>query len=403
MIEWHTSVEPQASRICHGAAEITATLHPTFSAISAADWERCLPAEAEGRGYYEASATRLSESGEPVAISASCRGQVVVVAPLFHLAYALDTSLQGAARKVTRSLDRVWPGLLTLRLVGLGSSLAERCHIGFAPVMQPAERSRALGRLIEAVENYAADHDIGLTVLKDVAPGDADLLRPALEKLGYTAVRSLPVALVELPDTEAAYLAGLTRATRRDVRRKMKASAGISVETVSDIGPLADEIEALFESTREHSGVDYAELEALPPGYFAAVSRSLGARAVFKLYRVNTQLIGFNLLFVQPDRVIDKFLGMRYPEGPLNDLYVRSWMENVRYCLQHGIRLLQTGQTAYRLKLRLGSTLEPRLIFFRHRSRLVNVALKILAPWLAFDRNDPVLRDYRRKGGAQPE
>jgi hypothetical protein len=383
------------------AADITVELHMTFSGISAADWERCLPGEAESRAYYTACESCLPEPVAPVAISASCRGQVIGVAPLFHLEYALDTSLQGAARTLTRALARVRPGILTLRLIGLGSPLAERCHLGFAGYLGSAGCAQALRCMMGALEEYAARRGIGLTVLKDVAPGEARTLGVLLKGLGYTPVQSLPAAVLELPATEGAYLAGLTRATRKGVRRKLRGASALSVETVSDIDAVAGEIDALYNSTREHSAVDYEELEALPSGYFSAVSRSLGERAVFKLYRADGQLIGFNLLLVQPDRVIDKFLGMKYPEGPLNDLYVRSWMENVSHCLQHGKRRLQTGQTAYGPKLRLGSTLEPRVIFFRHRSRVINLVLKVLAPWLAFDRNDPVLRAYRRNGSAE--
>jgi hypothetical protein len=391
-----TDRQPPARVPAHDAAtEITARLHTTFSGIAQADWERCLPGEAEGYAYYAACESCLAVGEEPVAISASCEGVVIGVAPLFHLDYALDTSLHGAARTLTRAVGRILPGILTQRLLGLGSPLAERCHIGFDPGLGLTGRGRVLRRMIGALEAHAARRGIGLTVVKDVAPADAAALRGLLVRLGYTAVRSLPVAVLDLPDTEGAYLARLTRATRREVRRKLRGASALSVETVSNTAAVAGEIEALYDSTREHSGLDYDALEALPPGYFAAVSRSLGERALFKLYRVQGRLIGFNLLLVQPDRVIDKYLGMRYPEGPLNDLYVRSWMENVRYCLQHGKRRLQTGQTAYDLKLRLGSTLEPRMIFFRHRSRLVNRGLKALAPWLAFDRNDPVLRARR--------
>jgi hypothetical protein len=382
------------------AAEIATRLHTTFCEIPEAAWERCLSGEAEGFAYYTACVSR-PRAGEPVAISASREGVVIAVAPLFHLDYALDTSLQGAARKITSALDRTRPGMLTQRVVGLGSPLAERCHLGFDPDLDVAGRARAMRRMIGAVEEHAAQRGIGLTVVKDLAPADARVLRGLLERLGYGALRSLPVAVLDLPDTEDAYLARLTRATRREVRRKLRRASTLDVETVSSIESVAGEIDTLYESTREHSAVDYDALEALPPGYFAAVSRSLGERAVYKLYRAQGRLIGFNLLLVQRDRVIDKFLGMRYPEGPLNHLYVRSWMENVRYCLQHGKRRLQTGQTAYELKLRLGSTLEPRLVFFRHRSRVVNAALKALAPWLAFDRNDPVLR--ARRANADPE
>ena len=51
-----------------------------------------------------------------------------------------------------------------------------------------------------------------------------------------------------------------------------------------------------------------------------------------------------------------------------NNLYVVSWVENVRFCLETGRRWLQSGQTAYGSKVRFGSRLTASSIFARHRN-----------------------------------
>src|SRR5262249_6778484 len=99
----------------------------------------------------------------------------------------------------------------------------------------------------------------------------------------------------------------------------------------------------------------------------------------------------------EKDRVVDKFIGMRYPLSRDYNIYVVRWMENIRYCLRHGIGLLQPGQTGYGLKLRLGSRLVPSAIYFRHRLRLAHAILKFLALFLAFDRLDPELNALRKR------
>jgi len=71
-------------------------------------------------------------------------------------------------------------------------------------------------------------------------------------------------------------------------------------------------------------------------------------------------------------------------------------VENVRLCLARGVRTLQTGQTAYREKIRFGSQLVPSAIWFKHRSPVMHRILRALAPMASFDRNDPELgRDLR--------
>ena len=95
--------------------------------------------------------------------------------------------------------------------------------------------------------------------------------------------------------------------------------------------------------------------------------------------------------------MIDKFLGMRKGVAQDHNLYAVSWMENVKFCLENGIGTLQSGQTAYTLKLRLGSRLEASGIWFRHKGAIMNTLLTAGARWVAFDTLDPDLKAWRKR------
>ena len=372
-----------------------ATLHPTFETIAAADWDRCLPGEAESYAYYRACHGR--EGGTvPVAVTVAQAGRIIAVAPVMGLSYRLDTSLQGPLRRFTDWLNRCRDGLLRIDVIGLGSELAERCHIGFDPDLSEADKAGAFAAMMHGLRHHAYQSGTGLVMVKDLAAPDEPLLGPVLQHQGYQPVNSLPVAVLDVAGSEADYLACLSSATRKDIRRKLKTSTQVTVEQRHDISTIAGEIEALYEHTRLNSRFDYDELETLPAGYFGTLSKTLGERAVFMLYRIDGTLIGFNLLLVEPHRVIDKFFGMRYPVGPQHNLYAVSWMTNVRFCIDRHISLLQTGQTAYAAKLRYGSRLVGSSLYFHHRNRLLNGVLRLAAPWLAFDRQDPDLRHLPR-------
>jgi hypothetical protein len=377
---------------------LKASLHQRFDAIPGADWDRCLPHEAECHAYYAACQT--GETDAPVAVSVSDGERIIAVAPLFTLSYRLDTSLQGPLRRLTEVIAARFPGFLRLDLIGLGSALAERCHLGFDPAISAEARQAALGTLLSAIETYAQQSRIGLVVIKDIAGAEAVTAAPILAARGFARVSSLPVAVLDVPENEEEWFARLSSGTRKDIRRKLKGAGHVGIEAVTDISALADEIAALYEETRAQSRFDYDEFEELPPGYFAAISKALGERAVFMLYRIDGQLAAFNLLLVEEDRVIDKFLGMRYPLGRDNDLYAVSWVANLRFAIARGKSLLQTGQTAYAAKLRFGSRLVPSDLWFRHRNPLINGLLRLVAPLLAFDRNDPDLKALAAKGKA---
>jgi hypothetical protein len=370
---------------------LTATLHSSVADIAQEVWDRCLPGEAEGWAYYSACEACSPPRLHPSLVAVRAGAEVVALAPMLYLEYRLDTALQDPRRRFGRILRRIAKDLLVVRVIGLGSLYAERCHLGFDPALGATGRVLAVEQMLAALERYARASNIGTTAVKDLAPNDAQHFSVLAKAHGYAELRSLPVAVLEVPDNESIYLGRLSAATRKDVRRKLRNSA-VAIETLTDISSVAAEVERLYEHTREHSALDYGSLEMLPAGYFRVLSELGSEQIVFKLYWLDGKLLAFNLLLVERDRVIDKFIGMRYPEARAHNVYVLSWMENVRFCIARGIGRLQTGQTAYAAKLRLGSSLVPSRILFKHRSAFVQWLLRLASPWLAFDRNDPDLR-----------
>ncbi|POR51223.1 GNAT family N-acetyltransferase [Bosea psychrotolerans] len=360
-----------------------------------AAWDTCLPGEVESHDYYRACDDAAATSGiglRCAAVVVEDASGIAAVAPFFRLDYRLDTPLQGRLRQIADALFSRFPGLVTLKVICVGSPYAERCHLGFAPRLGAAARQEATRAMLAALEQQAAREGAHLLAFKDLAPAEDALLAPLLDGEGFALLGSLPVAVLDLPyPDEDGYLASLSAATRKDIRRKLAKAKAVRIEHRSDMTGLEDAIGNLYESTRGQSVLDYGELEVLPPGYFAAVSKALGDRALFVLYWIGEELAAFNLLLIEPDRVIDKFLGMSYPLARDHNLYAVSWMANVRFCLERGIRELQTGQTAYASKLRFGSRLVPSTIRFRHRNLPLQWLLGHLSPRLSFGRFDPNL------------
>ena len=371
-------------------------LHRDFSAIDPLDWTRCFAGEAEAGSYYAATHAAAEKGWQAMTVHRV--GQVIAVAPLFSLSYRLDTSLQGPLRHFTNRLSAFNDRLLRLDLIGFGSALAERCHIGFDPVLADPVKQKIFASMLAYLDETARQDKTGLVVVKDLALSEQALLSPVLRDTGFAQVASLPVAVLDLPSSEDKWFQQLSSSTRKDIKRKLKSSQAVTIERVEGLSrELATELTALYEETRAQSAFDYDALETLPDDYFYQVSQALGPQAQFMLYRIDGVLAAFNLLFVEQDRVIDKFLGMRYPLARQHDLYAVSWVANLRYALAIGARQLQTGQTAYAAKLRYGSRLEPSFIYFRHRLKPVTWILRMLAPLLAFDRNDPDLRAHRHR------
>ncbi|MCV9940632.1 peptidogalycan biosysnthesis protein [Boseaceae bacterium BT-24-1] len=368
------------------------------------EWDGCFPQIAESHAYYCACEAAQPEHVQHQAMTvADGENRIVALAPMFRMDYELHTPFQdGWLRTPLGILSGVLPGLLRLPVIGLGSPFAEQAHLGFSPDICPQRKHEAAARLLDGLEREAEQHEIGLMAVKDICGGDLPAFLPHFHERGYVRLASLPTAVLHLPFRSTdEYLASLSSATRKDVRRKLRTVDAVEIEMRTDIAEVADEIYALYEETRGNSATDYGDFEKLPRNYFTTVISALFPRAVCVLYRVSGVLAAFNLLFIENDRVIDKFWGMRYPLAQEANLYFISWIHNVRFCIESGKSRLQTGQGTFANKLRLGSTLEPLHIYFRHRRKIVHHAFRVAASVIDFERLDPDLAAHQRRVAAK--
>jgi len=90
------------------------------------------------------------------------------------------------------------------------------------------------------------------------------------------------------------------------------------------------------------------------------------------LYWEGAELIGFSLLLCGRGRMHYKYLGMDYARGRPHGLYFIMCLSHIELCLRDGITTYQTGATSYPFKQRLGSTLEPVKLYFKHRNPVLN-------------------------------
>ena len=386
----------------YSAHGLDVRIHAGVASFPRDAWNELFPDDAEGWDYYVACEGSPPPAFTFTAIGVYAGETLVAAAPIFRLTYRLDTPLQGKWRALGDWLADTFPRYVKLPLMGLGSPLADRCHVGFAPHLDSPERKTAARVLLAGLDAHAAAENVEILALKDLADRDVADTDAALQEAHFTRVGSLPVAVLDLTrfSSEDAYLASLSSATRKDIRRKLKGAVALRVEERRDIADVEAQIVALYDSTRGQSGFDYGDFEKLSPQYFRDVVANLGDRVVTMLYWLGDDLIGFNLLFVEKGRMIDKFIGMKYPVARDHNLYVLSWMTNVRYCLKHGIPLMQTGQTAYSSKLRFGSRLDKLWLAYRHRRPFWNWIFARGGRLMAFDKMDPDLQALEKKNKA---
>ena len=232
--------------------------------VPEAEWNRSYPGEPEGWRYYRACEAGTVPGVQVAAVEVHDRSGFVAAAPLFQLSYRLDTPFQGAIRHVAAAVHARLPSMTEWRMLGVGSPYTDRCHIALRPGLSDAERGAALAALNAAVEGEAVRRRAVLIVYKDLAGAELAIMQDMLLSENYAHIRSLPVACLDLPAPDfEAYLAHLSGSMRKDVKRKMRAAGAVRIEVRTNTEDVADEIDRLYEQTRQYSKVHYGALEEL--------------------------------------------------------------------------------------------------------------------------------------------
>jgi Acetyltransferase (GNAT) domain len=389
----HQLAPDAASGHMIGGGPLIARHAPSIADIPRADWERLFASKAEDWDYFRACEHALPEDFSASAMGVWLGERLVAAAVLFRTDYRLDLSLEGPLKPAVEWLYKNARKFVVVPVLGLGSALTEECPIGFAPELSANERLTAFGALLQGMDAHAQANEIPLLALKDITDRDTVWAHDLLRQAAFTRVATLPLATLHLPfKNEDEYLASLSASMRSDLRKKMRRASKATIEVRDTIDGIEDEIAHLFEETKAHRKTDYGAFDEVPANYFREVMRAMPGKARLMLCRVDGVLATFNIFLIEPDRVIGKYIGMRYPLAREHNLYFVNWMAMARLCMERGIPWLQTGHTSYRQKVRLGCGLKRSWVYFKYRNPMINQLFKLFGPMMAFDAMDPDLQ-----------
>lgn len=193
---------------------------------------------------------------------------------------------------------------------------------------------------------------------------------PGLEVPGFQRVIGLPVPVLPV---SPGFWAELKHKVRTDLKRKLKASAGLRFEETQGLpASLLQPVHALYRQTCERSDIQF---EDLPPAYFeetAALSRYI-------LCFEGERLVGFHQLICSQRTMCCKYIGMDYAIAHEHKLYFALMLRAVDICIREGMAEVDFGVTSYAFKRYVGSEMHEVFNHFRHRNRVVNALLSKLS------------------------
>ena len=346
-----------------------------------------VPAAEIGRLFPEPSTTApllflLQESGiegfNLRSIVVSKDAVPVLLLPLFETRFDLSTFVEGWIKKSVQAAGRLIPSLVKPRVLSVGLAVGEWSEIGIDPHIDEVTRDAAYTMAFNTLQMLAAELESDIVAFYNFnqfgkLPGE---VFNDYHQVQFQSCARLPINFSSMEE----FLARFSRAARKDLRRKMRASHEVRVIRSRTIAPFLDRIYRLYLETVARSPLAFGVLNRL---FFEKICESVPG-AEYTLYFVQDELAAFNLLVVTQETMVDKYFCMDYDLGRKYNIYVLSWLENVRTCMERKIPLYYTGQGAEKTKVHLGATLIPGFVLFKHRQPLVD---RLLMAWPAVSGN----------------
>lgn len=361
------------------------------------DWERLFGDACEGYDYFVACEQAPPENFRFYAVAVFEGERLVAGAPLFRLALQLDHLFEGRLRTVVGVLQRLWPGGIKIPVIGVGSPHADELPLAIDPGLDEQQRKAVLQALDKGLMQHVRESGAQVVLLKNLTPGHRKWMHGDLERTGFAAMATLPIAKLAVAGSDEAYIQSLSANMRSNIRRKIKRAASIRVEIRDTIEGVEEDVARLREATKARAKADYGDFAEVSADYYRAVMSRPGSGARLMLYWLEDRLVGFAIALTRPGRLKEKYTGLRYPEALEYGVFFLNWMTMLRLARESGVEEFHSGETTYVTKQRLGCSFERSWIYLKHRNGLINWILRWLSPLLAMDQTDPDLKELGDK------
>jgi len=290
----------------------------------------------------------------------------ILLLPLFETRFDLSTFVEGWLKNSLKMAARLLPCIFQPRILGVGLLVGEWSEIGMDPQIDAGTLESAFKMAFDALEALAVELGSDIVALYNFSdygrlPGEV------VNKFNRVKCQSdarMPINFKSLEE----FFARLSRAARKDLRRKVRSAPEVRVIRTRNVSLFLDRIYHLYLETVKRSPMAFGAHNRL---FFEKICERVQG-AEYMLYFVRDELAAFNLLVVKTEAMVDKNFCMDYVLGRKYNLYVLSWLENIRTCAERGIPLYYAGQGVEKTKAHLGAALIPMYLLFKHRQPAIN-------------------------------
>lgn len=354
-------------------------------------WKQSFENKCKDHRYYEIVEETLQDGFEHYyLLLEDDSGKLRAIQPVFFVRQSLVEGVPGKISSIVDRVRKIFPRFLTMRVLMVGCAAGT----GDLGACDEKEESWVAKALQTSLSTYARQNKASLVVLKDFPAN----YRPELEtfpKKGYARIPSMPMTRLPLPYRNwDEYFSTLSKATRKDLRRKFRKAERapkIEMEVVSDVAAVVDEIYPLYLAVHERSPLKF---ETLTKDYFHAIGQRMPDRARFFIWRQMGKIVAFSFCLVCDNKIYDECIGLNYSVALELHLYFYTLRDIISWALEQGLKYYYSNPLNYEPKLHLDCELVPLDLYVMHTNPLLNPVFRRLIKYLGPTRHDPVLRRF---------
>ncbi len=314
----------------------------------------------------------------------------IALQPLLLSHQDLAISAGAKAARLVAKLRTHWPRFLKSRVALAG------CLVGDGKMGAVKADEGAVPLVAEAIEKYAASIGIRLVGFKDFPAGTRSAFS-SLNQAGYARITGFPPLILDLnfASFEEYATKQLSRATRKNLRRKFRAADGaspaITFEVWTDADQIIDEIYPLYLGVAETSAIQF---EIFTREYFLGAGRSAPGKFRYFIWRQGSRAVAFSFCTIWDGTLYDNDIGLDYSVAYELNLYYVTFRDLLNWALANGLRRYASAPFNYDPKLRLRLQPQSVDVYVKHTSLWFNPLIKAFARIFEPTRTDPVLRRH---------
>jgi predicted N-acyltransferase len=353
-------------------------------------WRNAFANQRKDSRYYEIVEDTIKQDFEyRYFVFEDAAGTVRAVQPFFLLRQDI---LQGSGERVLRvagKVRRAFPRFLTMKTLMVGCAAGE----GHLDHVSHKNAEWVAARLHEIIMRFARRAKVSMVVLKEFPAAYRKTLVP-FSSNGFTRVPSLPGVRLHLPyENFDDYFQSLSKATRKDLRRKFRDTddLGITVEVFNDVSHCIDELYPLYLQVYERSPLQF---EKLTKEYLRRLSAEMPDKMRFFVWRLDGRAIAFSICMASGDELHDEYLGMDYSVALDLHLYFYTLRDVFSWAMANGFKWYCSSGQGYDPKRRLDAHLAPLDLYVSHTWPGVNLIFKRVLPLIEPTRSEKALTHY---------